>query len=121
TPTLRGVDDRHEVIAAPLLRRMFPPAVARAVALHVEAKRYLCHARPEYLASLSDDSVRSLALQGGVMDEAKAAAFLAREGAEDAVRLRVWDDRAKVPGARTPSLDHFLARAARIVSTPKAG
>jgi predicted HD phosphohydrolase len=29
------------------------------------------------------------------------------------VRVRLWDDRAKVAGAATPPLAHFLARARR--------
>jgi predicted HD phosphohydrolase len=34
--------------------------------------------------------------------------FASMPGAPDAIRLRRWDDMAKVPGLATPSLDHFL-------------
>jgi phosphonate degradation associated HDIG domain protein len=113
TPTLRGLDDLHQYAAVPFLRGLFGERVLGAVALHVDAKRYLCATRVGYREALSPDSKRSLALQGGVFDEAEAAAFIARPGAEDAVRLRVWDDQAKSAGASTPPLTHFLARAAR--------
>lgn len=59
-------------------------------------------------AKLSADSVRSLALQGGIFDEAHARAFIEKPFADDAVKLRRWDDAAKEDGKRTPDLTHFL-------------
>jgi phosphonate degradation associated HDIG domain protein len=115
TPSLRGIDDTHQYYALPFLRGLFPDTVLDAIKLHVDAKRYLCHADPGYHARLSDDSKRSLALQGGVFDAAAAAAFLGQSGAPDAVRLRQWDDLAKAADLRTPSLAHYLACAARCV------
>ena len=112
TPSLRGIDDTHQYFALPFLRGLFPDAVLDAIKLHVDAKRYLCCANPGYFARLSDDSKRSLALQGGVFDAAQAAAFLNQNGARDAVLLRQWDDLAKQAELPTPSLAHFLMRAA---------
>src|SRR5262245_12996840 len=83
TPTLRGHDDRHEVRAAALLQPLFGEAVARPVALHVEAKRYLVTMRPGYAERLSADSQRSLALQGGPMDRAEAQVWAAQPFAAD--------------------------------------
>src|SRR5436190_18519204 len=74
TPTLRGIDDTHQYFALPFLRGLFPAAVLDAIKLHVDAKRYLCQANPGYLARLSIDSKRSLALQGGVFSADQAAA-----------------------------------------------
>lgn len=113
TPTLRGVDDVHQYAALPFLRGLFPDRVLGGISLHVDAKRYLCATRPGYHEALSDDSKRSLVLQGGVFDADQAAAFIARPGAADAVRLRIWDDLAKDGAARTPTLAHFMARARR--------
>jgi phosphonate degradation associated HDIG domain protein len=113
TPTLRGIDDTHQYVAIPFLRGLFPDAVLEAIRLHVDAKRYLCQANPAYHARLSEDSRRSLVLQGGVFGADQAAAFLARPGAKDAVLLRQWDDLAKQAGLATPPLAHFLERAAR--------
>jgi phosphonate degradation associated HDIG domain protein len=112
TPTLRGIDDTHQYFALPFLRGLFADAVLDAIKLHVDAKRYLCQANAGYYARLSDDSKRSLALQGGVFDAAQAAGFIAQPAARDAVMLRQWDDLAKQPDLATPSLAHFLNRAA---------
>ena len=115
TPTLRGIDDTHQYFALPFLRGLFPDAVLDAIKLHVDAKRYLCQSHPAYLARLSDDSRRSLALQGGVFDASQAAAFISLPSAHDALRLRLWDDLAKQDGLPTPTLAHFLERAQRCV------
>jgi phosphonate degradation associated HDIG domain protein len=108
TPTLRGLDDGHQYAALPFLRGRFGDDVLEPIRLHVEAKRYLCATRPGYYEALSADSKRSLALQGGIHDQAQAAAFMARPYAADAVKVRLWDDQAKIPGAATPALAHFL-------------
>ena len=113
TPSLRGIDDTHQYFALPFLRGLFPASVLAAIKLHVDAKRYLCQADAGYHAKLSEDSKRSLALQGGVFSAAQSAAFLAQRGAHDAVLLRQWDDLAKQAGRVTPSLAHFLERAKR--------
>ena len=115
TPTLQGVDDLHQFIAIPFLRGLFSARVLGAVQGHVDAKRYLCATRPGYLAALSADSQRSLVLQGGVFDAAQAHAFIAQPGAQEAVRLRLWDDAAKSATMSTPPLAHYLQRARRCV------
>ncbi|CAN5528601.1 HD domain-containing protein [soil metagenome] len=113
SPTTLGIDDVHQYRALPFLRGLVTDAVIDAIKLHVDAKRYLCATRPDYFSKLSDDSKRSLALQGGIFSEAQAHAFIALPGAEGAVRLRIWDDLAKEAGKATPPLAHFMARAQR--------
>jgi phosphonate degradation associated HDIG domain protein len=107
TPTLRGVDDQHQYVALPFLRKIFPEAVFGPIGLHVDAKRYLCATRPGYRAALSEDSKRSLELQGGVYSPQDAERFIRQPFAAEAVSVRLWDDAAKVPGAATPGLGHF--------------
>lgn len=113
TPSLRGIDDLHQYYALPFLRGLFGERVLQAIQFHVDAKRYLCATRPEYWASLSDDSKRSLELQGGIFSANEAQAFIARPHAKDAVLLRLWDDQAKAASLPTPSLSHYLERARR--------
>ena len=103
----RGVDDRHEALAEKLLRRWFDDDVVLPVALHVDAKRYLCRTEPGYFDTLSPASVRSLELQGGPFSEDEADEFIRQQGGEAAVRLRRWDERAKVRDLETPPLSHF--------------
>ena len=103
----RGVDDAHEALAAAWLARRFAPAVAAPVALHVAAKRYLCAVDPAYVQQLSVPSIQSLRLQGGPMSAGEIQWFESRPHFADAVRLRRWDDAAKVVGLPTPDLTHF--------------
>lgn len=102
-------DARHEVVAAEWLAPLFGPAVTEPIRLHVEAKRCLCAERPVYLADLSAASRQSLAVQGGPHSPAEVASFLAHPHADAALRLRGWDDAAKVIGMPTPKLDEFFA------------
>jgi gamma-butyrobetaine dioxygenase len=107
---LRGdTDQRHGAAGADWLAQWFRPAVTEPVRLHVAAKRYLCATEAEYFASLSAESVRTLALQGGPMSTAEVAAFEARPGWRDAVRVRRWDDAAKDPDIEPPPFAHFSA------------
>lgn len=92
-----AIDDRHEALGAAWLRLSFPAAVTEPIRLHVDAKRYLVAVDPGYAASLSAASVHSLALQGGPMDVTQRKAFEFRPFAEQAVRLRRWDEAAKDP------------------------
>lgn len=108
TPTLRGVDDRHEIWAADFLAKHFPMSVSEPVRLHVAAKRVLCAIKPDYVEKLSEDSVRSLTLQGGPMSPHELERFFQSEFAEDAILVRAWDDQAKKPRAQTPNLGYFL-------------
>ena len=73
-----GKDDLHQFIALPFLRKLFPSAVLEPIRLHVDAKRYLCATRPDYFAALSEDSKRSLALQGGIFSPGQADSRLRR-------------------------------------------
>jgi phosphonate degradation associated HDIG domain protein len=103
----RGVDTRHEELAAAALAGHFPAAVLDPIRMHVAAKRYLCFAEPRYLAGLSPASVESLALQGCPMNAAEAEMFLASSYAREAVRLRRADDAAKVDGLPVPALETY--------------
>jgi len=81
--------------------------VVGPVALHVEAKRYLVAAEPGYAERLSEASVRSLELQGGPMSKEESDRFAAKRFAKDALRLRRWDEEAKLVGYTTPEPIHF--------------
>jgi phosphonate degradation associated HDIG domain protein len=96
SPTTRGIDDGHQGLAARALRPLFGEAVAEPVALHVQAKRYLVAVHPVYRERLSPDSVRSLALQGGPMAQPEALRFRSLPWADEALRLRAWDDAGKL-------------------------
>jgi phosphonate degradation associated HDIG domain protein len=112
-------DRRHEAAGEQWLASFFGPQVTEPVRLHVAAKRYLCAVDPDYVASLSEASKQSLELQGGPLTEGAIAAFAELPYAEDAVRLRRWDDRAKVPGLMTPELIHYTLRVEKLSALPR--
>ena len=107
--TARGVNDRHERLGEKFLAKHFDEAVVQPVALHVDAKRYLCATEDDYFGRLSRGSVRSLELQGGPFSGDEADAFISKPFGADAVRLRRWDEQAKVPDMALPPLAHFRA------------
>ncbi len=119
-PAEAGIDDRHEERGEAWLVRWFGPEVTEPVRLHVAAKRYLCAVDPRYFGKLSRDSVTSLALQGGPMSASEVAAFEALAEHEAAVRLRRWDEAAKVKGLQTPGFAHFAPYVAACLR-PRAG
>jgi gamma-butyrobetaine dioxygenase len=102
-------DTRHGEAGARWLSQWFGDAVTEPVRLHVPAKRYLCATEPGYFGLLSDESVRTLSLQGGPMTAEEAAAFEALPHAADAVAVRRWDDEAKDPAVTPPEFGHFAA------------
>jgi gamma-butyrobetaine dioxygenase len=114
-------DARHGDKGADWLSQWFGPRVTEPVRLHVAAKRYLCAAEPGYLAGLSGESVRTLALQGGPMSEEEVIAFRNREYAMDAVAVRRWDDEAKEPSVTPPEFGHFAPLLGRLATNGSGG
>jgi hypothetical protein len=104
---LPAKDDLHQYVALPFLRSLFPDSVLEPIKLHVDAKRYLCAVDALYWDSLSPASKHSLELQGGRFDDAQVHAFEDLPFYAEAVRLRRYDDLAKVPGQVTPPLSHY--------------
>jgi predicted HD phosphohydrolase len=111
----------HEEAGSRFCGDIFSPRVAWLISAHVPAKRYLVATDPDYAGRLSPVSVRSLEVQGGPMRGDELATFARHPWALDAAALRRWDDRAKVPGAPTPTLDELVpifARAAALREIP---
>lgn len=107
-PADAGIDDKHEALGAVWLEDHFGPEVTEPVRLHVPAKRYLCTTDTSYFGKLSEDSVVSLKLQGGLMTREEVQAFEANPHAAAAVRLRRLDEAAKDPDMKTPPVAHFM-------------
>jgi gamma-butyrobetaine dioxygenase len=102
-----STDSKHGDAGARWLSQWLGESVTEPVRLHVAAKRYLCATEPGYFGLLSQESVRTLALQGGPMTPHQATAFEALPYAQDAVAVRRWDDDAKDPADTPPSFAHF--------------
>jgi gamma-butyrobetaine dioxygenase len=107
-------NDSHESSGAAYLAQFFGPGVTAPVALHVEAKRYLCTVEDDYFAKLSAGSVRSLELQGGRMSAAEVARFAAHPAATRAVALRRFDEAGKHLAPSGLSFDDFAEEIRRV-------
>jgi [1-hydroxy-2-(trimethylamino)ethyl]phosphonate dioxygenase len=111
-------DAHHELSGACWLAARFGPAVSEPVRLHVAAKRYLCAIDSGYARHLSAASVRTLQLQGGIMSGAEIAAFETEPHYRDAVRVRHWDDGAKIAGLSTADFRHYAPLLERLAAGP---
>jgi len=109
-------DDLHENLGANFLSSTFGPNVTQPIALHVQAKRYLCSVIPSYEAELSEGSRRSLELQGGPMGATELAEFSQSEYFEDAVNIRTWDDLAKVENIISAQFADFIPLLERVAT-----
>ncbi|QDU58685.1 phosphonate degradation HD-domain oxygenase [Aeoliella mucimassa] len=110
-----GIDDLHEQLAFEWLESRFPPEVLEPVRLHVQAKRYLCTAEDGYWESLSAPSKQSLELQGGPMSDQECEDYRANPHFKASLRLRRWDDLAKIDNLETPPIEHFLDYVQQVV------
>jgi predicted HD phosphohydrolase len=116
TALVPDAPDRHARVGADAVRELLGARVARLVAGHAEAKRYLVAIDTSYRAALSERSVVTLAAQGGPLDERAAAAFARGRDAEALVALRRADDAAKVPGAVVAGLETWRPVITRMIS-----
>ena len=103
----RGIDAHHENLGQEWLSKRFAPEVYEPVRMHVAAKRYLCATEPSTSQSSVPASVQSLQLQGGPMSVEEVSQFETSPFFRDAVRLRHWDDLAKIPGLETAMLQSY--------------
>ena len=119
----------HETIGAEVLRSLgFSSSVCQLVKSHVAAKRFvplilstaLCLTMIRYLTavdksyhdSLSSASQKTLKFQGGPFQGEELLEFDRDPLRDEMVNLRLWDDKAKVPGIEdsTPRPMSYLDR-----------
>lgn len=99
----------HESVAADWLRKQgFSEKVAILIENHVNAKRYLTYIDKNYYEALSEASKQTLLFQGGRMTQKEAESFEQNPYFELIIKMRRWDEAAKVEAMLLPDLDHFL-------------
>ncbi|MDX2301887.1 MAG: HD domain-containing protein [Microscillaceae bacterium] len=104
-----GVENHEAYGALFLQEKGFSTKIVSSIANHVNAKRYLVFKDPEYLAGLSEASKKTLEYQGGPMNATEATRFESDPYFEFHIKLRNWDDQAKVPGASQCLLEEMKA------------
>ncbi|MEP7373154.1 MAG: HDIG domain-containing metalloprotein [Chitinophagaceae bacterium] len=108
-----GVVD-HEKLGADYLRsKGFSEEIASLVQNHVQAKRYLTYHSPSFYGQLSEASKKTLEFQGGVMSTEEAKLFEADKLFELHIKLRRWDEKAKIEKQPMPLLQKYREMAIR--------
>jgi phosphonate degradation associated HDIG domain protein len=100
-----GIVDHESIGEKYLLTHGFSARIGRLVQGHVPAKRYLTFKYPAYYQRLSQASKETLTIQGGVMQADEAAAFEADPLFDNYIKMREWDDRAKLVNTPVPDLN----------------
>ena len=102
-----GIVDHEKIGADYLTEKRFSEKIAKLVASHVQAKRYLTYKYPEYYNRLSEASKKTLTFQGGVMTENEAQNFENDELFDMYILLRQWDEQAKIENEPLPDLAYY--------------
>ncbi|KAJ1818704.1 hypothetical protein LPJ60_004177 [Coemansia sp. RSA 2675] len=104
----------HARLGAEYLHKLgFSEKTCELIDSHIVAKRYLSAKDPEYLAKLSVGSKQSLKLHGGPFTPAEMREFEKDPLFKVKVQIRKWEEAARVPGVKTPTLDAYCEMAIR--------
>jgi len=102
----------HEKMGADYLSKLgFSDRLCRLIAAHVNAKRYLTWKDRVYYDQLSEASKKTLEYQGGSMQETEAKQFESDPLFELYIKMRRWDEAAKVEHQPVPDLSLFRVKA----------
>jgi phosphonate degradation associated HDIG domain protein len=102
-----GVLDHESIGQEYLVNRGFSERIAKLVRSHVEAKRFLTFKFPAYFEKLSDASKLTLQHQGGRMNAEEAEAFETDPMFDLFIKMRTWDDLAKITNKALPDLNKY--------------
>ena len=102
----------HEKMGADYLHKLgFSDRLCRLIGAHVNAKRYLTWKDRLYYDQLSEASKKTLEYQGGSMQETEAKQFESDPLFELYIKMRRWDEAAKVEHQPVPDLSLFRVKA----------
>ena len=102
----KNKDGKHEDIGYEYLKKFFKKEVVEPIKHHVLAKRYLARDK-KYYNRLSEASVISLKLQGGLLNSKEAKVFEKEEFFKDAIKLRKFDEAAKKIGVKIKDIIQY--------------
>lgn len=114
-----GIKDHEEIGADFLKKKGFSKKVVRLVESHVEAKRYLTFKDPHYYEQLSEASKKTLEYQGGRMSREEAEAFEQYPLFDMIIKMRRWDEEAKIENVPLPNLEEYKKRISRHLQKQK--
>ncbi len=98
----------HEKIGAYHLNKLgFSEKMCSLIASHVNAKRYLTFKYLDYYNKLSEASKQTLEFQGGIMSLEEATIFENDKLFPLYIKMRQWDEAAKIEHQSLPSLAKY--------------
>ncbi len=99
-------DGKHEDIGYEYLKKFFKREIVEPIKHHVMAKRYLARDK-RYYNKLSNASIVSLELQGGLLNEKEAKLFEKEEFFKEAIKVRKFDESAKKVGLKIKDIIQY--------------
>ena len=102
----KNKDGKHEDIGYEYLKKFFKREVVEPIKHHVMAKRYLARDK-KYYNKLSNASIVSLELQGGLLNEKEAKLFEKEEFFKEAIKVRKFDEAAKKIGLKIKDIIQY--------------
>lgn len=102
-----GTIDHEKIGAYHLSKLGFSERMCSLIASHVNAKRYLTFKYPDYYNKLSKASKQTLEFQGGIMSLEEATAFENDELFPLYIKMRQWDEAAKIEHQSLPPLEKY--------------
>lgn len=106
-----GVKDHEQIGAHYLLENGFSQKIVELIKGHVRTKKYLAYKNPLYKSTLSEASLKTLDYQGGPMTKVEAENFEKDDFFHLHLKMREWDDKAKIPGLKTKSISEYKSKA----------
>ena len=102
----KNQDGKHEDIGYEYLKKFFKREVVEPIKHHVMAKRYLARDK-KYYNKLSNASIVSLELQGGLLNRKEAKLFEKEEFFKEAIKVRKFDEAAKKVGLKIKDIIQY--------------
>ena len=102
----KNQDGKHEDIGYEYLKKFFKREVVEPIKHHVMAKRYLARDK-KYYNKLSNASIVSLELQGGLLNRKEAKLFEKEEFFKEAIKVRKFDEAAKKIGLKIKDIIQY--------------
>tara|TARA_B100000029_G_scaffold433142_1_gene445797 strand:+ start:68 stop:604 length:537 start_codon:yes stop_codon:yes gene_type:complete len=102
----KNQDGKHEDIGYEYLKKFFRKEVVEPIKNHVLAKRYLARNK-KYYNKLSEASIVSLKLQGGLLNTREAKSFEKDKFFKESIKLRKFDEAAKKVGIKIKNIIEY--------------
>ena len=102
----KNQDGKHEDIGYEYLKKFFKREIVEPIKHHVMAKRYLARDK-KYYNKLSNASIVSLELQGGLLNRKEAKLFEKEEFFKEAIKVRKFDEAAKKVGLKIKDIIQY--------------